>query len=156
MLENCEIIRRSMIRARRAKFRAGRILLRMDMYGVLHGVDEVRRQQGMLLERFGYGPVTTVSRTVWESDVAELIAYQDARPDQRAVLVVPAPIKAHYIWDLDPTVSAVRRLLEAGLQVYLVRWQRPRHGAISGWRPTATLPSAHAWMPFARKPRRSE
>lgn len=114
-----------MIRARRAKFRAGRILLRMDMYGVLHGVDEVHRQQGMLLERFGYGPVTTVSRTVWESDVAELIAYQDARPDQRAVLVVPAPIKAHYIWDLDPTVSAVRRLLEAGLQVYLVRWQRP-------------------------------
>lgn len=79
----------------------------------------------MLLERLGYGPVTTASRTVRQLDVATLIAYQDPRQDQPAALLVPAPIKAHYIWDLDPAVSAVRRFLEAHLQVYLARWQAP-------------------------------
>jgi polyhydroxyalkanoate synthase subunit PhaC len=95
------------------------------MYGLLRGADEARRRQGILLERMGYGPVTTPSRTVRESEIADLIAYQQARPDEPAALLVPAPINAHYIWDLDPAVSAVRRFLDAGLQVYLIRWRRP-------------------------------
>jgi len=95
------------------------------MYSFLHGVDEARRRQGLVLERLGYGPVATPSRTVRTSSIADLLAYQDPRADRPAALLVPAPIKTHYIWDIDPAVSAVRRLLEAGLQVYLIRWQRP-------------------------------
>ena len=39
------------------------------------------------------------------------------------VLVVPAPIKRSYIWDLLPEASAVRRLLAAGARVLLAEWQ---------------------------------
>jgi polyhydroxyalkanoate synthase len=95
------------------------------MYAFLHSADEARRRQGFALERLGYGPATTPSRTVRSSSVADLLAYQDARADQPVALLVPAPIKAHYIWDLDRAVSVVQRLLQAGLQVYLVRWQPP-------------------------------
>ena len=95
------------------------------MFEALHAVDEARRRQGALLERMGYGPVTTPSRTLLQSDVATLIAYQDPRPDHPAALLIPAPIKAHYIWDLDRCSSAVRRFRETGLQVYLIRWQPP-------------------------------
>jgi poly(3-hydroxyalkanoate) synthetase len=33
------------------------------------------------------------------------------------VLTVPAPIKRHYIWDLEPRVSVVARCLAHGLRV---------------------------------------
>jgi polyhydroxyalkanoate synthase subunit PhaC len=95
------------------------------MYALLHGMDEARRRQGALLERLGYGPVKTPSRTVCSSSIAELIAYQDPRSDRPVALLVPAPIKTDYIWDLDPPISAVRRFIDAGLQVYLIRWRRP-------------------------------
>jgi polyhydroxyalkanoate synthase len=38
------------------------------------------------------------------------------------VLIVAAPIKRPYIWDLAPSVSAIRRCLREGLHVYLVEW----------------------------------
>jgi polyhydroxyalkanoate synthase len=95
------------------------------MYALVDAADEARRLQGLVLERLGYGPVTTPSRTVCESSIADLIAYQDPGPERLCALLIPAPIKTHYIWDLDPAVSAVRRFLHAGLQVYLVRWRRP-------------------------------
>jgi polyhydroxyalkanoate synthase len=40
------------------------------------------------------------------------------------VLIVPAPIKRPYIWDLAPDASAVRRLLGAGSPVFLLEWER--------------------------------
>jgi polyhydroxyalkanoate synthase subunit PhaC len=95
------------------------------MYAFLHSADEARRRQGFALERLGYGPVTTPSRTVRSSSIADLLAYQDPRADRPVALLVPAPIKAYYIWDLDRAVSVVQRLLHAGLQVYLMRWQPP-------------------------------
>src|SRR6266404_1958068 len=38
------------------------------------------------------------------------------------VLIVPAPIKRPYIFDLLPEVSVIRRLTEAGFSVYLSEW----------------------------------
>jgi len=38
------------------------------------------------------------------------------------VLIVPAPIKRSYIWDLMPEISVVQRWLERGYQVYLAEW----------------------------------
>jgi polyhydroxyalkanoate synthase len=43
-------------------------------------------------------------------------------------LLVPAPIKTAYIWDLAPDSSVVERCLDAGLQTYLVEWHRPQPG----------------------------
>jgi polyhydroxyalkanoate synthase len=88
-----------------------------------------RRRLGELMEHLGLGPQTTPSRTVGTWRTARLLAYQE--PVHRAtqgpvLLMVPAPIKTAYIWDLAPEVSAVRRCLAAGLQTYLVDWRPPQ------------------------------
>jgi polyhydroxyalkanoate synthase len=41
------------------------------------------------------------------------------------VLLLSAPVKRDYIWDLAPTVNVVRRCLERQLRVYLLRWTEP-------------------------------
>lgn len=94
----------------------------------LHGMDEARRQQGALLGRLGFGPRTTASRSVRSGRIAELVAYGAPRKGARPVLIVPAPIKTAYIWDLSPERSVVARLMAAGFQVYMVIWQRPQAG----------------------------
>jgi polyhydroxyalkanoate synthase subunit PhaC len=48
--------------------------------------------------------------------------------DGPAVLLVPAPIKRWYIWDLEPQVSVVARCLAHGLDVHLVEWTDPGPG----------------------------
>jgi polyhydroxyalkanoate synthase subunit PhaC len=70
----------------------------------------------------------TPSRTVSRWRTAVLLAYQPANAAQPTMLIVPAPIKAAYIWDLAPGSSAVARCAAAGMQVYLVAWQRPQSG----------------------------
>ena len=93
----------------------------------LSGLDLARRLQGLALDRLGYGPQPTPSRKVRQVGAAELLAYAPGRSGP-AVLIVPAPIKTPYIWDLAPGSSVVQRLLEAGLQVFLVAWRRPLPG----------------------------
>jgi polyhydroxyalkanoate synthase subunit PhaC len=90
--------------------------------------DEVRREQGRILDALGFRPLSTPSRTVrtWRS--AQLLAYQAPNPGHQAILLVPAPIKTAYIWDLSPGSSVIERCISAGLQPYLVVWQRPRSG----------------------------
>jgi polyhydroxyalkanoate synthase len=41
------------------------------------------------------------------------------------LLLVPAPIKRRYIWDLMPGRSVVRRTLAAGFGTYLLEWSDP-------------------------------
>lgn len=78
------------------------------------------------MDRLGFGPETTPSRVVGTWGTARLLAYQAARSELPVVLLLPAPIKAAYIWDLAPDVSVVRRCLATGAQVYLLEWQRPQ------------------------------
>lgn len=112
---------------------AGRNLLAPLRYGLEHS-DRVRRERGRWLDALGFGPVETPSRVVRSWPGAELRAYGDAgrapRPSSAAaLLIIPAPIKQAYIWDLAPDVSVVRRALEAGRRVYLIRWTEPERGA---------------------------
>jgi len=44
---------------------------------------------------------------------------------EASLLIVAAPIKRPYIWDLAPTVSAIRYCLDHGLRVYLTEWIPP-------------------------------
>ena len=46
----------------------------------------------------------------------------DTVDPSRSGAIVAAPIKRPYIWDLTPSVSAIRRCLDAGLHVYLLEW----------------------------------
>jgi polyhydroxyalkanoate synthase len=41
------------------------------------------------------------------------------------LLIIPAPFKRAYIWDLLPQVSVIRRCLERGIRVYLLEWLIP-------------------------------
>jgi polyhydroxyalkanoate synthase len=44
------------------------------------------------------------------------------------LLIIAAPIKRPYIWDLAPPVSAVRFCVDQGLRVYLLEWMSPSPG----------------------------
>lgn len=88
--------------------------------------DAMRRQVGRGLDALGLGPEESPYRIVAEFAGARLRAYQG--PDRAAgpvVLIVPAPFKRAYIWDLIPEVSVVRRCLERGMRVYLLEWLDP-------------------------------
>jgi polyhydroxyalkanoate synthase subunit PhaC len=103
-------------------------LLAALRYGLEYG-DTVRRERGRSLDAFGFGPIETPSRVVCAWPGAELRAYGETglapQSTDAALLIVPAPIKQAYIWDIAPEVSVVRRALEAGLRVYLIRWIEP-------------------------------
>jgi polyhydroxyalkanoate synthase subunit PhaC len=79
------------------------------------------------MDALGLGPVATPSRVVLRRPALTLRAYGGAahaggRP---ALLIIPAPIKRAYIWDLVPWASAVQQCLRGGLGVYLIEWERP-------------------------------
>jgi polyhydroxyalkanoate synthase len=89
-------------------------------------MDEMRRQIGRGLDALGLGPQEMHHRTAAEFPGARLRAYQAQGDGQRPVLlIVPAPFKQAYIWDLLPSVSVVRRCRERGLRVYLLEWLIP-------------------------------
>lgn len=65
--------------------------------------------------------------TPWETALSVpgfvLRRYGRASGGDPPVLIVPAPIKGPYIFDILPEVSVVRRLLDAGFPVYLLAWR---------------------------------
>ncbi len=89
-------------------------------------VDDVRRWQGKMLEATGFGAVQTRSRIVHEGEGFTLRGYAAASAGGPVVLLVPAPIKRAYIWDLLPGASAVAACVKGGLRPYLIEWDSPR------------------------------
>lgn len=89
--------------------------------------DTVRRAQGQALEALGLGPRECEHDIVATGPGWRLRAYGDG--SGRPLIIVPAPIKRSYVWDLAPAVSVVRRLLEHGLGVHLLEWTPPASGA---------------------------
>jgi polyhydroxyalkanoate synthase len=88
-------------------------------------VDRSRRWLGELLDLLGCGPHETPSRVAFHEPGVTLRSYGGPEVDGPILLIVPAPIKRPYIWDLLPPVSVVRRCLHGGLRVYLIQWERP-------------------------------
>lgn len=88
----------------------------------LKNMDRSRQARGKMLDRAGYGPQETASTVLHTEPGLNLRRYGTERTDGPAVLLVPAPIKRSYIWDLTPEVSVVRRWLEHGYQVYMAEW----------------------------------
>ncbi len=91
------------------------------LYRQFGAIDAVRRAQGDMLASFGFGPVESAYRIIASGPYWRLRDY-GAADRSRSVLIVAAPIKRPYIWDLVPAVSAVRRCLDAGLCVFLLEW----------------------------------
>ena len=86
-------------------------------------LDRLRQAQGALLDAGGWRSREAPYRIVHEQAGIALRRYDGGGERSPVVLIVPAPIKRPYLWDLDPEVSVVRRLLERELQVYVVEWR---------------------------------
>jgi polyhydroxyalkanoate synthase len=88
----------------------------------IRNMDRMRQARGKMLDLAGFGPQETPFTVVHSEPGLSLRRYGQAVDGAPAVLLIPAPIKRAYIWDLSPQVSVVRRWLENGFQVYLAEW----------------------------------
>jgi polyhydroxyalkanoate synthase len=88
-------------------------------------LDQARRGLGVMLDGLGLGPVETPSRLRRLGPVATLKTYASGSQDAPPLLLVPAPIKRAYIWDLAPGASVVEQCLRSGFRVWLLQWERP-------------------------------
>lgn len=99
----------------------------LDAFGTqaLKDMDRKRQARGVMLERAGHGPQRTPSTILYAQPGLNLLRYDsiDGAPSAGpAVLLVPAPIKRSYIWDMAPEISVVQRWRERGYRVYLAEW----------------------------------
>jgi polyhydroxyalkanoate synthase subunit PhaC len=97
-----------------------------DSYGA---VDVLRRAQGDVIAAFGPHAGECAYRVVTSGPHWRLRDYGDAAVSQ-SLLIVAAPIKRPYIWDLTPSASAIRYCLGKGSHVHLLEWlpASPRTG----------------------------
>jgi polyhydroxyalkanoate synthase len=94
---------------------------------MLTELDMLRRMQGDALALLGLGPAERSYRTIASGARWRLRGYARAEAAP-PLLIVAAPIKRPYIWDLAPRVSTIRRCLEERLGVYLLEWLPPEAG----------------------------
>lgn len=91
----------------------------------LEQMDQMRRLRGGLLDSAGFAPIEAPYQVLQSDKGVTLRKYmrkQGAAQHAPVMLIVPAPIKRPYIWDLAPQVSVVRRCLDQGMRVYLAEW----------------------------------
>ncbi len=83
--------------------------------------DMVRSAQGNALGAFGLDPVEVAHRVVASGAFWQLRDYGPERASS-ASLIVAAPIKRPYIWDLAPSVSPIRYCCAQGQRMFLLEW----------------------------------
>ena len=86
--------------------------------------DVLRRAQGDALAALGLGSIECPYEVVASGSHWRLRDYGD-HGSTPALVIVAAPIKRPYIWDLAPSVSAIRRCLRGRLHLYLLEWLPP-------------------------------
>ena len=87
------------------------------MFGM---TDLLRRAQGQSFEDFGLGPEECPYEVVASGAFWRLRDY--CKSSSQSVLIVAAPIKRAYIWDLVPPSSAIGYILRQGFHVHLLEW----------------------------------
>jgi polyhydroxyalkanoate synthase len=102
--------------------------MQYSMISMFFMSDALRRSLGFLLDDAGLAPQEMPWHAVLEQSNLRLRRYGQQAGEAGPVLIVPAPIKRPYIFDLLPQVSLIRRLAEAGFAVYLSEW-REEEGA---------------------------
>jgi polyhydroxyalkanoate synthase len=90
--------------------------------------DRLRQAQGDALDVLGLGPRECAFQLISSGSCWRLRAYGGPKAAP-LLLMVPAPFKRPYIWDLTPAVSAVRYCLHHGLRVHLLEWKPPGDGS---------------------------
>jgi polyhydroxyalkanoate synthase len=94
----------------------------MDPSSWFEFLDQLRRFQGNVLDCFNLGPRESAYEVVFTQPGLSLRCYGKGATNSLPLLIVPAPIKRPYIWDLSPERSVVRRAIEHELSVYLIEW----------------------------------
>jgi polyhydroxyalkanoate synthase len=89
--------------------------------------DVVRRAQGNALEALGFGPDECSYRLIASGPHWQLRDYVGDR-QRSPILIIPAPIKRPYAWDLSRSLSVVRTCQQSHRQVYLLEWKPPEGG----------------------------
>lgn len=92
-----------------------------------HWTDVLRRAQGDAFGALGLGPDECRYRIVASGPHWRLRDYaeEDSSP---SFVIVAAPIKRPYIWDLAPSVSTIRYCLRNRLHVFLLEWMPASRG----------------------------
>jgi polyhydroxyalkanoate synthase subunit PhaC len=96
-----------------------------DATNIFVMADALRRSQASALALLGLGP-TEISHRILVSDLGWRLRDYSRPGDGPAVLIVSAPLKRPYIWDLAPSTSAVRVCLAHGMRIFLIEWTPPR------------------------------
>jgi polyhydroxyalkanoate synthase subunit PhaC len=93
--------------------------------------DDMRRWYGRALDLW-LARTETPSRLVLERSRVNLRDYGE-EGNRPSLLIIPAPIKKAYIWDLTPSVSVVLACLQARFRVYVLEWtETPPDGSDHG------------------------
>ncbi|KTD16629.1 alpha/beta fold hydrolase [Legionella jordanis] len=89
-------------------------------------MDLTRRNIGKWIGQFGLDPQETPYQIIADLPGARIRKYHSRVSDAGLnLLIIPAPFKRPYIWDLIPRVSVVQQLLSIGLKLYLLEWTIP-------------------------------
>ena len=83
--------------------------------------DIIRRAQGDVVGALGLDPNECSYQTIASHSHWRLRDY-GGQDQSRSLLIVAAPIKRPYIWDLSPSTSAIHFCLRRGLHVHLLEW----------------------------------
>lgn len=85
------------------------------------GADVLRRLQGNAAAAIGFGPTECPYQITASGPYWRLRDY-GGRNALASLLIVAAPIKPPYIWDLTPSTSAIGYCLQQHLHAYLLEW----------------------------------
>lgn len=91
----------------------------------LDALDQSRRRKGKVLDTLGLGPQESEYSVVFTHAGLRLRHYGNGDASAPVLLIVPAPIKAAYIWDMAPDRSVVRQAQARGFNVYMIEWTEP-------------------------------
>lgn len=86
--------------------------------------DRERRAMAQQMRRMGWCEQETPFEVVFSTPGARVRSYGGA-PGGPVLLIVPAPIKRCYIWDLAPHCSVVRHAITHACRVFLLEWDEP-------------------------------
>lgn len=92
---------------------------------ILPRLDQSRRREGAFLDKLGLAPQETPFRVALVKPGVMLKKYGACSTDGPILVIVGAPLKRPYIWDLQPQSSVVQHCLRHDLQVYLIEWTPP-------------------------------
>jgi polyhydroxyalkanoate synthase len=98
------------------------IISRNDLNFVQFGVsDIIRRAQGDFVGALGLNPSECPYDIIASHSHWRLRDY-GGEDHSRSLLIIAAPIKRPYIWDLTPGTSAISFCLRHGMHVHLLEW----------------------------------